>query len=153
MEYLNHWLAELPEGGRTLSDQRSALKNIIKCAEQIMNQFARLNLKLGRDINKARWSRDLTDLRQDAERVLETLQDSGRLEKRARYHFVDLLADIYEPLRGREAGLGKKVKPCGPFYDFVVAALKPLKLPREDAIDGVDKFISQVAHDRKARQA
>jgi hypothetical protein len=148
LTYLNHWLGEAPEDGRTLKDHRSALKNIIKRAEQIMNQFERLNLEVGRDFNKARWAKDLADLQQDAHRVLESLPPR-RLRKRARHHFVDLLADIYEPLIGRRAGLSKKYKPCGPFYRFVVAALKPLKLPREDPIDGIDKFISEVAKERR----
>ena len=129
----------------------------MKRAEQIMNQFERLNLETGRAINKARWARDLTDLQQDAERVLETLPKRGRLRKRARDHFVDLLADIYERvMTGRKARLSKKDKPCGPFYRFVVAALKPFSLPREDPIDGIDKVISRVAkkrRDRKTRQA
>jgi hypothetical protein len=152
LSYLNKWLGEAPEGGRTLQDHRSALKSTIKRAEQIKKQFERLNLEVGRDFNKAHWAKDLTGLQQDAQRVLETLPPK-RLCKRARHHFVDLLADIYEPLTGDEAGLSTNDGPCGPFYRFVVAALKPLKLPRENPINGIGKVISKVARDRKARRA
>jgi hypothetical protein len=135
------------------NDVRPALRKIVVLAGQLKSEFKKLNGTRARALRTYPRAKDLTDLQEAAQGVLGDLPKRGPMPRRARYIFVDLLADIYEPLTGEEAGLSKHDGPCGPFYDFVVAALKPLKLPREDPIDGIARVISEVVEERRDRKA
>jgi hypothetical protein len=135
------------------NDVRPALRKIVDLAGQLKSEFKKLNGTRARALHTYVRGKDLTDLQEAAQGLLGDLGKRGPMPRRARYIFVNHLADIYERLTGEEAGLSKDPDPCGPFYDFVKAALGPLKLPREDPIDGIATVISEVAKKRRDRQA
>jgi hypothetical protein len=110
---------------------------------------------------------DFEQIRQNASAILDSKQTPkrGALRKGARYYFVNELADIYEQFTGRKAAkvgkesgeksVGKESgekshrKPLGLFYDFVLAALKPID---PLACAGIRNVIDEVIDARRKRR-
>ena len=91
-------------------------------------------------------------VRQNASAILNSSPKRGALKKPARYDFVNELADIYEQFTGRkackvgkESGAKSGRKLLGRFYNFVLAALKPID---PDACAGIRDVIDAVIEAR-----
>ena len=136
------------------SEQRTALRRIAEAARSLKIALADqailfLNKKYQLPALKAKV---LDELAAAADRAAEQVPRGGADPKLARIKFVRQLAEIYEGItqqpatRQHDALSGLD---CGPFLDFVRAALKPLN---PSALKGLEHDVRHVAEERPSGQ-
>jgi hypothetical protein len=132
----------LPKGPRQLLQKIKQQAPILKgCLMQLDSSTMRI-LGAGDLIER------MSELEARVDSILQALPKRGPLPRKSRHQFVDALADIYERVTGKTAGLSKHDEPTGPFYRLVNTALG---LIDKRATTGLQHVISEVVQDRNHR--